>query len=127
MSINQDVDSGLVVVTDTNRQVLLTNLIQKLVKERKEPDLDLRIYNEEEFEKIIPFKKKTSAEVPPIKSTTYNTSTQTHTHTHTHTQKQDEIEFYYHMVHLKKFGLKWEDTSYEFKYSVELSTDKNNW
>ena len=86
MSINQDVDSGLVVVTDTNRQVLLTNLIQKLVKERKEPDLDLRIYNEEEFEKIIPFKKKTSAEVPPIKSTTYNTSTQTHTHTHTHTK-----------------------------------------
>ena len=28
------------------------------------------------------------------------------------------------MVHLEKFGLEWEDTSLEFKYSVEFSTDK---
>ena len=28
------------------------------------------------------------------------------------------------MVHLEKFGFEWEDTSLEFKYSVEFSTDK---
>ena len=50
MPINQDVDSGLVAVTDSDRQELLSNLIQKVEKERKEPDLDLRIYNEEAFE-----------------------------------------------------------------------------
>ena len=49
-SINQDVDSDLVVVTDTDRQEAISNLIQRLVKDKKDPDLDLRIYNEEAFE-----------------------------------------------------------------------------
>ena len=43
LSDNQDVDSGLVAVTDIDRQEVISNLIQKLVKEKKEPDLDLRI------------------------------------------------------------------------------------
>ena len=47
LSINQKIDSNLVAVIDTNRQNLLSNLIQKLVKEKKGPDLDLKIYNEE--------------------------------------------------------------------------------
>ena len=75
LSDNQDVDSGLVAVTDIDRQEVISNLIQKLVKEKKEPDLDLRIYNEKAFEKIVPFKKKTSSEVPPIKYTFYNATT----------------------------------------------------
>ena len=58
ISINQDVHSDLVSVTYTDIQEAISNLIQKLVKEKKDPDLDLRIYNEEVFEKIIPFKKK---------------------------------------------------------------------
>ena len=92
MSFNQSVNSGLVAVADTDRQELLSNLIQKKErkkerKERKEPDPDLRIYNEEPFEKIISFEKKTSAEVPPIKYTFYNRTT-----------KKQEIEFYNHMV-----------------------------
>ena len=43
-------------------------------KIKKDPDLDLRIYNEEAFEKIIPFKKKTKCDIPPIKLTFYNTT-----------------------------------------------------
>ena len=50
-------------------------MIQKLVKEKKESDLDLRIYNKEVFEKIIPFTKKTDSEVPAIKYTIYNITT----------------------------------------------------
>ena len=42
LSINQDTDSSLVTVTDINRQNFLSNTIQNLVKERKEPDLDLK-------------------------------------------------------------------------------------
>ena len=57
MYINQDVDSGLVAVADIDRQELPSNFIQKLIKKRKEPDLDLRIENVEAFEKIIPLKK----------------------------------------------------------------------
>ena len=33
--INQDIDSGLIVVTDTDRKEAINNLIQKLVKEKK--------------------------------------------------------------------------------------------
>ena len=58
LSINQDVDSDLVAVTDTEKKEAISKLIEKLVKEKKEPDLDIRIYNEEAFEKIIPFTKK---------------------------------------------------------------------
>ena len=59
LSINQRIDSNLVAVIDTNRQTVLSNLIQKLVKEKKEPDLDLKIYNEEmTLDKVTPFQKK---------------------------------------------------------------------
>ena len=35
LSINQDIDSGLIAVTDTDRQEAITNLIQRFVKEKK--------------------------------------------------------------------------------------------
>ena len=40
LSINQDIDSGLIAVTDTDRQEAITNLIQRFVKEKKEPNPD---------------------------------------------------------------------------------------
>ena len=55
LSINQDLDSKVIAVTDTDRLEAISNLTQKLVKERKEPDLDLRIRNGETIEKVIRF------------------------------------------------------------------------
>ena len=75
LSINQDINSDLVAVADVDKQEAISNLIQKLVKEKKEPDLDLKIYCEEAFEKIIPFEKKESSKVPNQKLTYYNTAT----------------------------------------------------
>ena len=40
LSINQDIDSGLIAVTDTDRQEAITNLIQRFLKEKKEPNPD---------------------------------------------------------------------------------------
>ena len=91
LSINQDIDSDLFVVTDTDRQEAISNLIQKLVKEKKDPDLHLRVYNEEAFEKTIPFKKTSESIIPPIKLTI-------------RLQKQEEVEFYNYMLHLEKYG-----------------------
>lgn len=54
LSINQDIDSSLAAVTDTDRREVRSNLTQKLTKQRKDSDLDLRIYNVEAFENIIP-------------------------------------------------------------------------
>ena len=114
LSINQDVHSDLVSVTYTDIQEAISNLIQKLVKEKKDPDLDLRIYNEEVFEKIIPFKKKTKSEIPPMQLTFFNTTTKI----------QEEVEFYNYMLHLEKYGLGWEDSSLEFKYLVDCQLIK---
>ena len=43
LSFSQDIDSSLVAVTDTDRQEVINNLIQKRITEKKEPELDLRI------------------------------------------------------------------------------------
>ena len=57
LSINQDIGSALITVTDVYWQSFFSNTIQKLVKEKKEPDLDLKVSNPETKDIIIPFKK----------------------------------------------------------------------
>ena len=58
LSINQDIDSSVVAITDTDRQETISNFILKLIKGKKETILDLKIYNEEmTLDKIIPFQK----------------------------------------------------------------------
>ena len=79
-----------------DRQEVLSNLIQRLVKEKEDPDLHLRIYNEEALEKTIYFKKKTESEIPLIKLTFYNATT----------KKQEEVKFYNYMLHLDLFSYK---------------------
>ena len=51
LSINQYIGSALVTVA-------LSSTIQNLVKEEKDPDLDLKISNPEKKDLIIPFEKK---------------------------------------------------------------------
>ena len=58
LSINHDTGSALVAVTDIDRQMFLSETSHKLVKGKKDPNLDLKIYNEEmTLDKIIPFQK----------------------------------------------------------------------
>ena len=55
LSINQDPGWTEVVITATDRLETITNLLQKLVKEKTEPDLYLRIKNIETVETKTPF------------------------------------------------------------------------
>ena len=107
LSINQDTGLTQVAVTDTDRLETLSNLRQKLVKEKKEPDLDLRIKN---TETVIPFQKKAPNELPQLKFTYYNTTT----------KKDERVEFYDYMQHLDNFDFTWKNSAIKFKYSVEL-------
>ena len=115
LSINQNLDSKVIAVTDTDRLETISHLIQKLVKEKKEPDLDLRVRNEETIEKVIRFQRKTPTEPLRLKFTFYNTST----------KKNEEVEFYGYMSHVEKYNFAWEYTELAFKYSVKLSSDKS--
>ena len=61
--------TDLIPVGETDRQEVLNKLIQKLVKEERDQCLFLRIFNEEAVEKLIPFKRRSSKEVPFIEYT----------------------------------------------------------
>ena len=113
LSINQDVGSELVTVTGTDRLNFLSNSIQNLVKEKKEPDLDLKISYLEAKDITIPFQKKSATDCPPIKLTFYNTTT----------KKNEKIEFYNYFQHLQKFGFVWEYSPLDFRYSIEISKE----
>ena len=74
LSINQDTGSELMTMTDVDKLNFLSNSIQNLVKEKKEPDLDLKIFNAEIKDIIIPFQKRSAADCPQRKLTFYNTT-----------------------------------------------------
>ena len=54
--LNQDIGSALMRVTEIDQQNFLSNSIQKLVKEKKEPDL-LHKTSNPETKDIIPFQR----------------------------------------------------------------------
>ena len=68
LSINQDIGSELMTETDIDRLNFLSNSIQNLVKEKKKPDLDLKISNPEIKDIIIPFQKRFATDCPPNKT-----------------------------------------------------------
>ena len=76
LSINQNISSELVTVTDIDRLNFLSNSIQNLVKENIEPDLGLKISNPETKDIIVPFQKRSATDFPPIKLTFYYKTTQ---------------------------------------------------
>ena len=112
LSINQEVESDLVPVADLDAQNALSGLIRNYVKKKEEPNLTLKIYNEEAFETTIPFKNRSDVAVKSFKY--YDTTT----------KKQETIDFYDYFDHLERFGFEWEEVQLQFKYSVKLSDDK---
>ena len=108
LSVNQDIGSALVTLTDIGRQNFLSNTIQKLVKEKNDPDLDLEISNPETKDIIIPFPKRSETDCPAIKLTFYNTMT----------------KFYNYFQHIQKFGFVWEYSLLDSRYSIDLSKDR---
>ena len=93
-------------------QSSLSDLIRNYVKKKEEPNLTLKIYDEEAFETIILFKKRSDVAVKTFKY--YDTTT----------KKQETVDFYYCFDHLERFGFEWEEVSLQFKYSVKLFNDK---
>ena len=112
LSINQEVESDLVPVAHLDAQNALSDPIRNYVKKKEELNLTLKIYNEQAFETIIPFKKRSDVAVRSFKD--YDTAT----------KKQETVDFYDYFDHLERFGFEWEEVQLHFKYSVKLSDDK---
>ena len=86
------------------------------MKKEKEEEhaYSLKTCNSEGHEKIIPLRKKKSADLPPIKFKYYSLQT----------KKTEKINFYDCYEHLEKFGFDWKDNNLAFKYTVEFSSEK---
>ena len=120
LSINQDTDN-LIEVTDRNRQRILQEFIENLLKEEKDAKHanSLKRHNSKGYEKVIPLKKQTATELPPLKFKYYSL----------HTKKPEEINFYDYYGHLERFRFEWNIVDFtvgacetlEFKYTVEFS------
>ena len=95
MTIISDIkDSSILKVTNERKLKALSKKIQELVKNKKEPNLDLTISNSETKDLITPFKKRSETDCSPTKLTFYSTTT----------RKNQEIAFYNYNEHLKKVG-----------------------
>ena len=115
MTITPDiVHSNLVKVTNQEKLNSLSKRIQELVKNYKEPNLDLTISNPETKSLVIPFQKKSKTAVPPIKLTFYNTKT----------KKNEEFSVYNYYKHLKDYGFDWENKNLTYKFTITLSKDE---
>ena len=91
----------------------MSERIQELVKNKREPDLNLTISHSETKDLTIPLKKIRNRLSP------YKTYFFQHNN-----QKNEEIVFYNYYKHFKKFGFEWENTTIEFKFSIEVSKDE---
>ena len=78
MTIKPDIgNSSLVKVTDESKLKFLSEKIQELVKNKKEPDLNLTISHGETKDLLILFQKQSEKDCSPIKLKFYNPTTTT--------------------------------------------------
>ena len=114
LSVNQDIGTDFIAVGETDREEVLSKLIQTLVKGKREPYLFPIIFNEEAMGKLILFERRSSKEVPFIEYTFYNATT----------KKNETVDFYNYQLHLEKCGFEQADAELEFLYTVKMSRDK---
>ena len=114
LSVNQDIGTDFIAVGETDREEVLSKLIQTLVKGKREPYLFSIIFNEEAMGKLILFERRSSKEVPFIEYTFYNATT----------KKNETVDFYNYQLHLEKSGFEQADAELEFLYTVKMSRDK---
>ena len=76
MVIKPDIaDSELVKIENTNELDSISNEIQELIKNYKDPDLTLSISNPETKTLLLLFVRKDKSDLPKIKLTYFNTTT----------------------------------------------------
>ena len=77
--------------------------IQELIRQNKEPNLTFIISHPETNSLEIPFIKKNETELPKTKLTFFNTTT----------QKEEDFTFYEYVGHLEKFGYQWSKAGFK--------------
>ena len=83
--------------------------IQELIRQNKEPNLTFIISHPETNSLEIPFIKKNETELPKKKLAFFNTTT----------QKNEDFTFYDYVGHLEKFGYEWSKAGFKYKITIK--------
>ena len=112
LTINANLpDKKILKIENEKEQDKISQEIQELIKQNKEPNLTFIISHPETKSIRIPFVKKNETELPKKKLTFFNTST----------KKNEDFAYCNYVGHFEKFGYQWEKEG--FKYKIKI---KNN-
>ena len=103
-------DEKILKIENFKEQEKITQEIQELIKQNKEPNLTFVILHPETKSIEIPFVKKKWIRITKKKLTNFNTST----------KKNEDFLFYDYIRHLEKFGFEW--SKYGFKYEMKIDS-----
>ena len=107
-------DEKLLKVENVKEQKRISEEIQELIKNYKEPDLTFVISNPKTKTIKIPFPKKNESDLPKLKLTYFNTTT----------KRNEDFLMYYYIGHLKKFGFEWVQNALDFKFAIKIDNKK---
>ena len=105
-------DEKIIKIESKKEQKKISEEIQELIKQNKEPNLTFIISHPETNSIKIPFVKKNETELPKKKLTFFNTNT----------QKNEDFTFYDSVGHLEKFEYEW--SKGVFKYKITIKDNK---
>ena len=103
-------DEKILKIENFKEQQKLTQEIQELIKQNKEPNLTFVISHLETKSIEIHFVKKKWIRITKKKLTSFNTST----------KKNEDFLFYDYIRHLEKFWFEW--SKYGFKYEMKIDS-----
>ena len=105
-------DEKIIKIESKKEEKKISEEIQELIKQNKEPNLTFIISHPETNSIKIPFVKKNETELPKKKLTFFNTNT----------QKNEDFTFYDSVGHLEKFEYEW--SKGVFKYKITIKDNK---
>ena len=107
-------DEKIIKIENVKEQKRVSNEIQELIKNYKEPDLTFFISHPETNTITIPFVKKNKSDLPKLKLTYFNTTT----------KRMKIFLMYDYAGHLKKFGFEWNHNALDFKFEIKIDDKK---
>ena len=107
-------DEKIIKIENVKEQKRISDEIQELIKNYKEPDLTFFILHPETNTITIPFVKKNESDLPKLKLSYFNTSS----------KKNEDFLMYDYVGHLKKFGFEWNHNALGFKLEIKFDGKK---
>ena len=107
-------DEKIIKIETVKEQTRISDEIQDLIKNYKEPDLTFFISHSETNTITIPFVKKNESDLPKVKLLYFNTSS----------KKNEDFLMCDYVGNLKKFGFEWNHNALGFKSEIKIDGKK---